>query len=142
MSSIEYIHQDGDDFITERDHRWSNGEFATEYGTIPYRHLHLSLADAQVTNDGTDTETVTISVVDGLDVARGDVPENATVLDHSGDVILFVDGQQTTKTLTNGKVEFDLTTDKPAGSEIEIVAESLADHPAESDSAIIKVVSA
>jgi len=74
----------------------------------------------------------------GLDVSRGDSP---TVLDYNGDVIITVDGQQTTKTLTNGSVEFDLTTDKSAGTEIEIIAESLADHPAESDRATIEVVS-
>jgi hypothetical protein len=55
-------------------------------------------------------------------------------------VTLFVDGQKTTKTLSNGSVSFDLTTDKPAGSEIEIVAKSLATHPAERDSAIIEVI--
>jgi len=103
--------------------------------------LTVVLDDGQVINDNTDTETVMIKVVDGLEVVKGTSPSNATVLDYGGDVTLSVDGQQTTKTLTNGTVEFDLTTDKSAGSEIEIFAESLADHPAESDSATIEVMS-
>jgi len=104
-------------------------------------HLRVTTANQEITNDGSDTETVNVAVVDGLEVMRGTDPTNATVLDYNGDVTLSVDGQQTTKTLTNGSVSFDLTTDKPAGSEIEIVAESLADHVAESDSATIEVVS-
>jgi len=136
MSSIEYQHDDGDDYVTELTH--TDNQTAEVYGHIPYRHLRVSLADTQLLNDGTDSETVTIEVMSGLDVSRGDSP---TVLDYNGDVIITVDGQQTTKTLTNGSVEFDLTTDKSAGTEIEIIAESLADHPAESDRATIEVVS-
>jgi len=106
-----------------------------------YRRLSVSLDDGQVTTGGSDTETVTIEVVDGLEVAEGTDPTDAAVLYYDGDVTLSVDGVETTKTLTNGRVEFDLTTEKSTDSEIEIVAESLADHPAESDSAIIEVVS-
>lgn len=108
---------------------------------LPYgafRHLHIETDKQQIQNDNTDTETVTVKAVNGLDVARGNSP---TVLDYDGDLTLSVDGQQTTKTLTNGSVSFDIITDKSAGSEIEVVAESLSDHPAESDSATIEVVS-
>lgn len=130
----------------------ANGDFVRAEGETPnqifafphfsaLKYLNVSLSDRGVVSDGTDFETVTISVVDGLEVARGTDPAEATVLDYSGDVTLSVDGSTTSKTLTNGTVSFDLTTDKPAGTEIEIVAESLADHPAESDSATIEVVS-
>jgi hypothetical protein len=136
MSSTEYQHNDDDEYVTELTH--TDTQTAETYGHIPYRQLRVSLSDGQISNDGTDTVTVTVEVVSGLDVARGDDP---TVLDYDGDVTLSVDGQQTTKTLTNGTVSFDLTTDKPAGSEIEILAESLADHPAESDHATIEVTS-
>lgn len=107
-----------------------------------FYQIYVVVEYGDLLNDGTDTETVTIEVIDGLNVARGTDPSKAAVLDYDGDVILSVDGQQTTKTLTNGSVSFGLTTDKPAGSEIKIVAESLADHPAESDSATIEVVTA
>lgn len=107
----------------------------------PYRRLRLSPNESQLLNDGADKETVTIEVVDGLEVARGTDPSNATVLSYDGDVTLTFDGVEMTKMFTNGSVSFDLTTEKPAGSEIEIVAESLADHPAESDRAVIEVVS-
>lgn len=137
MSSTEYQHNDGDDYVTELTH--TSTQTAETHGHIPYRQLRVSLSDCSLVNDGTDTETVTIKVVSGLDVARGDSP---TVLDYDGDVTISVGGVETTKTITGGSVEFDLSTDKPAGSEIEIVAESLVNHPSESDSATIKVVSA
>jgi hypothetical protein len=105
----------------------------------PHRHFAVSLSNGRISNGG--TETATVEVVDGLEVARGTSPKNAAVLDCGGDVKLSVDGNETVKNLTNGSVEFDLTTDKSAGTEIEIVAESLADYPAESDSATIEVVS-
>lgn len=115
---------------------------AVESGSIPARHLRLSLADGQLTNDGADVETVTVEVVDGLEVVRGTDPADATVLNHDGDVTLTIDDVEMTKTLAKGSVAFDLTTEKPAGSTIEIVAESLADHPAESDRAEIEVIQA
>jgi len=136
MSSTEYIHNNGDGYVTELTH--TESQTAETYGHIPYRQLCVSLSDGQIPNDATATETVTVKVVSGLDVARGDPP---TVLDYNGDVTLSVDGQQITKNLTNGKVTFDLSTTKSAGAEIEVVAESLANHPATSDSATIEVVS-
>jgi len=136
MYSTEYEHNDEDDYVTELTH--TDNQTAETFGHIPYHQFCVLLSDNQFTNNNTTSETVTIEVVNGLEVARGDDP---TVLDYDGDVAFSVNGQQTTKTLTNGSVSFDLTTDKPAGSEIEIVAESLADHPAESDIATIEVVS-
>lgn len=137
MSSTEYTHNDGDEYVTELIH--TDTQTAEVYNHIPYRQIRVSLSDRQLLNDNSATATVTIDVVSGLDVARGDDP---TLLDYSGDVTLSVDGNETTKALTNGSVEFDLSTDKPVGSEVEIVAESLADHPTESDSATIEVISA
>jgi len=136
MSSTEYRHEAGDDYVTEITH--TDTQTAEAYGHIPYRQFSVSMSDGQILNDATATETVTIKVVSGLNIASGDEP---SVLDYSGEVSVSVDDQQTTKTFTNGTVSFDLKTDKPAGSEIEIVAESLTNHPAESDSATIEVVS-
>jgi len=110
--------------------------------TGPYRRLHITLADGFVANDGTDTEAVTVEVVDGLEVARGAELTDATVLDYDGDVTMSIDGVEVVKTLANGSVSFNLTAEKSAGKTIDIVAKSLADHPAESDSATIEVVSA
>lgn len=136
MSLIEYTHGNENEFVVKKID--TGNQLAEVYGHLPYRVLRLSLADGQAANDGTDTETVTIKVVSGLDVARGESP---TVLDCNGDVTITVDGKQTTKTLANGSVSFNLATDKPAGSEIEVVAESLENHPAKSDSTTIEVVS-
>lgn len=139
MSSTEYKHSNGDEYITELTH--TDTQTAKTVGHIPCRHINVSISDGQLFNNNTDIETVSIRVMDGLEVARGADLENATVLDYGGDVTLSIDGVETTKTLTDGSVSFDLTTDKPAGSTIKIVAESLADHPAETDSATIEVVS-
>jgi len=140
MHSIEYTHSDGDNYVTEQ--VTTDRQTSEIYGHLPYRVLVVTFADVQGSNDGTDSETVTVEVVNGLEVARGTDADDATVLDYDGDVTISVDGATTTKTSTNGSISFDLTTDKPAGSEIEIVAESLADHPAERDSATIEVMSA
>jgi len=140
MSLIEYTHTDGDDYVTEN--ITTDTQTAEIYGHIPYCVFVLTLQNGRVLNNGTDTESVTVSVRDGLAVARGAAPSDATVLDYSGDVMISVDGVETTKTFTNGTVSFELTTEKPAGSEIQIVSEPLADHPAERDSMTIEVVNA
>lgn len=134
MHSIEYQHSG--DYVKEITR--TNNQVAVAVGHIPYRQLRISLSDGQLINNGSDTETITVKVVSGLDVARGDTP---SVLDYDGDVTVFVDGDATTKTLTNGTLSFEITSNKSAGSEIEIIAESLADHPAESDIKTIDVVS-
>lgn len=108
----------------------------------PYRVFRVSTDDAQVANDGTDTETVTVDVVDGLEVARGTDFADAAVLDVDDDATLLVDGVGQTVTITAGTGSIDVTTTTSAGSSIEIVAESLASAPADSDTAEIEVVSA
>lgn len=132
----------------ERDGAWivervdTGTQVAEINGHIPARHLRLSVNDYQVSNDGTDTEAVTVEVVDGLEVARGADPSDATVLDYNGDVTMSIDGVEVMKTLTNGSVSFGLTAEKSAGETIDIVAKSLADHPAKSARVFIEVVSA
>lgn len=140
MVQTEYTHTDGDEKITE--HITTDKQTVEIYGHLPFLHLCVTVQDGKIKNNGSDTETISISVVDGLEIVRGTDPTEATVLAYDGDANIKFDGQQATKTVTNGSVEFELTTDKPAGSEIKIVAESLADHPAERDSATIEVISA
>lgn len=140
MSLIKYIHTDGDEFVTEE--VTTDAQTAEIHGHLPYRILSVTVGNGQISNGNTDTETVTVEVINGLEVARGTDRENATVLDYDGDVTLSIDGVETTKTLTDGSLSFNITTQKSAGSIIEIVAESLSDHPTESDSATIEVVSA
>ena len=112
------------------------------YGHLPFRICRVLVGGREIRNDGTDTTMVTVKIVDGLEVTRGTDSAEATVLDCEGDVTLTIDGVETTKTLTDGSVSFDITTEKPAGSTIEIEAESLADHPAEGDRAEIEVIQA
>jgi len=137
MSSISYHHEQGDDYVTEQ---FDTGTQTAELkGHLPYRRLRVTPTDGTLINDGSATETVTVAVVNGLEVARGTKPSNATVLSYDGDVTLAVDGSQTVKTLSNGSVSFGVTTTKSVGSEIKIIAESLNNHPAERDSAVVEV---
>ena len=100
--------------------------------------IRVTVEDGTVTNDGTDTERITVWLVN--EFMDPEKPfDDIAVLDRNDDVTVTVDGAELTKTLTNGIVSFDVTTEKSADSTIEIVAESLADHLAESDSATIEV---
>jgi hypothetical protein len=108
----------------------------------PARHFRVTSSGGTVANDGIGVETITVEVVDGLEIARGIAPDDTTTLNYSGDVTLTIDGVETIKTLTDGSVSFGLTTEKPAGSVIKIAAESLTDHPVESDRVEIEVVQA
>jgi len=137
MSSISYHHDQNDDYVTEQ--LDTGTQTAELHGHIPYRRLRVTPTDGSLINDGSATETVTVAVVNGLEVARGTKPSNATMLNYDGDVTLSVDGSQTVKTLSNGSVSFDVTTTKSAGSEIKIVAESVNNHPADRDSAVVEV---
>ncbi len=136
MSSIDYKHNDGDDYVTELID--TGTQVAEVTGHIPYYKLRVETNDGEITGDGQDTETVTISVMSGLDYVSND---RETVIGYSGEVAGTVDGIERTTQIRDGTVSFDVTTDKAAGSEIEIVAKSLADHPAQTDSATIEVVS-
>jgi hypothetical protein len=104
----------------------------------PYRWLSVSVDDGKILNDGKDTESVTVEVINGLQVARDNTP--ADVLQYDGDVILKVNGAEMAKTLTDGRVVFDVTTEKSAGNSIDIVAKSLSNNIAKSDRAEIKVI--
>jgi len=136
MPLTNLSHKDGDEYVTEEID--TGNQTAKITGHVPYRLLSVSVESGQVTNDGADTETVTVQCLSNLEMVSDN---RETVLSYDGYVTVTVDGQQTTKTLTNGSVSFDLSTDKSAGSEIEVEAESLADHPAEPTSATIEVVS-
>lgn len=136
MSSTEYQHADGGDYLTELVD--TGNQVAEVYG-LPYRKLTVTTSDGSVTTGGTDNETVTVEVISQLDYLNND---RETTLAYDGDATLRIDGAEVNKTLTSGTVEFTITTEKPAGSTIEIVAESLADVPAESDSAEIEVIQA
>jgi len=135
---VDYI-RNGDNIKILKQSETGN-EYSYPNGLL-YRVLIVACDNGVITNGSSNAEAVTISVVDGLEVARGTDPEEATVLDYDGDVTLTIDGVETTKTLSNGTVSFDVTTDKPAGSTIKVEADSLTDHPSESDSVEIEVVS-
>jgi hypothetical protein len=136
MSLIEtrYSHITGDEFVTETVETGS--QTVEKVGHIPYHQLRLTDDDGQLTNDGTDTETIVVEVVNGLQRARGETPDG---LSYTGDVTVAIDGAETTKTMTDGSVSFDITTSKPAGASIAVRAINLDNHPTDTDSVSIEV---
>jgi hypothetical protein len=102
-----------------------------------YHAIRCRSSPDSIQNNGTETAIITIEVVDGLQLARGETP--AAVLAYEGDVTLKIDGAETTKPMTAGSVSFDISTSKPAGSTITVRAVGLNDHAAESDGAMIEV---
>jgi hypothetical protein len=136
MSSINtaYSHTPGDKFVTETVE--TESQTVEKVGHIPYHQLRLATDDGQLTNDGSDTETLTVEVVNGLQRARGETPD---VLSYTGDVTLEIDGAETTKTVTDGSVSFDVSTSKPAGASITVRAVGLNSHPADPDNVSIEV---
>lgn len=130
-------YRDGPHVVTEVHTETQTAELR---GGIPARHLRISLTDGSLDNDETDTETVTVEVVSGLQVVRGETP--ADVLSYDGTATLRVDGAEQTADLTDGSGSIDVTTSKSAGSIITVEAVGLADHPAGSDRAEIEVVNA
>jgi hypothetical protein len=132
MSSIEYVRESGDDFITELDHRWAGGETAEVVGHIPARHLRLT------TPNGTTDDPVEVAVVSGIQVARDNTP--ADVLAYDGDCVVAVAGQERTVTLTDGTATVDVQTDQPVGETVLVEALDLVDHPARADTARIEEV--
>lgn len=135
MSSIEYTHDPGDKFVNELID--TGTQVAEVTGHIPYHKLRVEADDGEIAGDGQDTETVTISVISGLDYVSND---RETVISYSGEVTGTVDGTERTAQITDGTVSFDVTTDKPAGETMEIEAMTLGDVPADPDQATVEVV--
>jgi hypothetical protein len=86
--------------------------------------LRLSVSDTQLTNDGSDTVTVTATLVNEF-VDPTQPFDDIAVLDRDDDLTVIVDGSEMTKTLSGGTLSFDITTEKSAGTNIDIAA----DHP-------------
>jgi hypothetical protein len=133
--STEYHHSTGDGYVTELVS--TDSQTAEIHGHLPYHHLLISSDDGQLINDGTDTERITVEVVDGLQVARGETP---AVLSYDGDVTLEIDGAETTKSVSAGTANFDITTSKSASAEITVRAVGLNNHPSDSDDVSIEVI--
>jgi hypothetical protein len=125
-----YTHDDTDDFVTEK--VTTDVQTAEIYGHIPYRVFVVSLAGGQVANDGEAVETVTVSVVDGLEVARGTDSPEATVLDYDGEATVEIAGTEHSVSISGGTGTLDYATTQPAPATVDVQATALSDVPAES----------
>ena len=130
MYSIEYLHNSGDDYVTELID--TGGQVAERYARVPYRHIVLTNGDGVILSDNTDTETVRVSVVDGLEVARGTDPAEATVLAEDHTATVEIDGSPVEVSITDGSGTKEITTTKSAGSTISVEAVGLDGVPVES----------
>jgi hypothetical protein len=138
MSSISHTHNDGDDYVTEITE--TETQTAKTRGHLPYRVARLSLEDGQLANDGTDTETVTVEIVDGLAVARGETP---AVLDaESGTLTLSIDGAEVSVPIDGGTGTKAVTTTKSGGSSIEVETVGFDGGPIDADRVSIEVIQA
>lgn len=107
-----------------------------------YRVGSISLSDGEVTNDGVDTETISIEVVDGLEVARGSSTASAPILNVSGTATIEIDGAAVSVAISSGTGTKEVTSTKSAGSTISVEVVEIDVGPIEPDTAEIEVVSA
>lgn len=138
MTTTEYRHDSDEEFVTEV--TTTETQTSETVGHIPYRQFWLSADDRQVVGDGTDTETISVGVVSGLDVARGTSPANATTLSVTDDATIVVDGAEQTVSLSSGTATLDVQTTRPAGARIDVEAIDLASSPADSATVQIEVI--
>lgn len=104
-----------------------------------YRALYIQVDDGEVTTGGDDTETVSVRLVDGLEVARGTDRGDATVLAENGAVTLSVDGAAVDVDLTDGVGSTSISTNKSAGTTIDVEATDYSGGPVEGGAATIEV---
>jgi hypothetical protein len=97
-----------------------------------YRQLQLSIEDGLIANDGGDTETVIVTVVDALEVAQGTDPREAAVLDYDGTASVEIDGTEHSVSISDGTGTLDYATTQPAPTTVNVQATGLDSVPAES----------
>jgi len=130
MSSISYRRDKGSDYITESVK--TNTQTAETVGHLPYRVLRLSLSDGKIVNDGAETETVTVKVVDGLEIARGTNRGDATLLDYNGTVTVEIDGAEHSVSISGGVGSLDYATTQTAPTTVNVQAVALDAKPVDS----------
>lgn len=143
MDEINTTYERNGGWIDKKiDTKSENNSPAVIPNKCPYIHLRINVDKKQIINNNSDSVAVTIKTVNGIEVCHGTELTNASVVAHNGTVEIHIDEKLTTKEISDGILSFNLKTDKPTGTSINIVAESLVDDPAESDSTTIEVVSA
>lgn len=136
MSSIEYQHTDGDDYVTELDHRVSSADPAEIYGHLPYRHGRLSVS---VTSDASSLD-ITVEVMNGLSVLRDD-PEPSQ-LGYDGTATVRLVGHTAVDVpITDGSGQSQVDISSITSDDLQVKVESLSDSPVEQDSTIVDLTS-
>jgi len=134
MSSIEYRHQDGDDYITEVDYRYSADNPAEIYGHLPYRHARLSVS---LSSDAS-TLTVTVEILNGLSVLRDDLTPNQLAVDGIASVDLV--GHTTIEIqIADGSGQSQTDISSISRSSLSVVVSGLTDGPIETDTTTVDI---
>lgn len=143
MSHERYPDGSGDEVVEviENAGREQNATVRRGIGQM-YRQLVLMLEDGVLLNDGTETETLRVEIVNGLEIARGTDISNASLIIEDHTATLTVDGTEVDVTVTDGTGKTDITTTKSDGSTIDVQVAGLTSHAAsESNIKTIEVTS-
>jgi len=132
MSSIEYQHTDGDDYITELDYRVSKDDPAKIQGHIHYRHSRLSVS---LSSDAS-TLTVTVEILNGLSVLRDDLTQNKLPYDGTATVQL-VGHSAVDVTITDGSGQSQVDVSSITSGNLRVTMTALSDSPVESDTTTV-----
>lgn len=129
MSSTEYVHTDGDDYLTEKVH--TETQTATVETSIPYRFIRLSVEDGRVTANGVDTEMITTEVVDNQQRrANPQTPANRLTA-YDGTAIITIDGTVVEVTVQSGVGRTPITVPSGRKYDVNVQPTRLIDQPAE-----------
>lgn len=132
MSSTEYKHTDGDEYVTELVHTNSSGGPSEVYGHIPYRHSRLSVS----LSSDTSTLTVTVEILNGLSVIRDDLTQNKLAYDGTATVQLV--GHSTVDiSITDGSGQSQVDVSSIPTDSLVVGVSSLSDSPVESDTTTV-----
>lgn len=136
MSSIEYQHTDGDDYITELDYRVSTDEPGKIEGHIAYRHARLSVS---LSSDAS-TLTVTVEILNGLSVLRDDLTQNKLAYDGTATVQL-IGHTSVDISITDGSGQSQVDVSSITSDKLRVTMTALSDSPVESDTTTVDLTS-
>lgn len=136
MSSTEYKHTDGDDYVTELVHTNSSDDPTEVYGHIPYRQ---SVVSVSLSSD-TSTLTVTVEILNGLSVLRDDLTKNKLAYDGTATVQL-VGHSAVDISITDGSGQSQVDVSSIPSDTLVVGVSSLSDSPVESDTTTVDLTS-
>lgn len=137
MSSTEYQHTDGDEYVTELVHTNSSDDPTEVYGHIPYRQ---SVVSVSLSSDSS-TLTVTVEILNGLSVLRDDLTQNKLAYDGTATVQL-IGHTSVDISITDGSGQSQVDVSSITSDNLVVGVSSLSDSPVEPDTTTVDLTSA